>query len=608
MKYLENDLKERNWSYRAEHREDRQALVDLITCPRSPWRQQCSWSPEAELLREAAVRTPESLHSHTNHTVFRTLRVVDRGVCVIDDGLLKFSNLETLVLSANKICDISAGHLPASLKVLELHANLLHGLTSLIQQNLPRLQHLGVGSNPLGSHDDAHHLTGNFWSLFQILHLDCLKLCQLKMLQELYLLLAIDIYRLSTALTPNLPRLVSLDLSWCEFQDQRVLAQALATLACLRTLSLEGNPLTLVPSYPGFMIDSLQPLLNLDAQQIAPDQRHGFKGLSQELRDVVILEQAVATVRIQRVRGLPEPQLDPAPSPPEFPMVEYSYRVTYDFLQQSPPEHQLLKVLQTNNRQTGRCILCTQGTNGCGCVELKSELNCHGNPFTQLNCNCFPPVLTHTTVALAWDQCMDFLHTQTLVVQDLPALKRFLIRGLWLRLEEDKSSSKAGSRSKDKKKKSVNDLVQDAPITTVLGCVHVPLQGLLKGETTGVTVRCDLGFLPTKPALRPDGPTEKVFLWDKMEKCRERDSVTKTKEDKRKEEKKSKSIGGTSAQRNMGSSKEEKPRKDSEAEVHMEDAGATQQEPITVEFSVNLEKWQSVSEANQLQLPQCGAL
>ncbi|CAL8248567.1 unnamed protein product [Merluccius merluccius] len=283
----------------SEHREDRQALVDLITCPRSPWRQQCSWSPEAELLREAAVRTPESLHSHTNHTVFRTLRVVDRGVCVIDDGLLKFSNLETLVLSANKICDISAGHLPASLKVLELHANLLRGLTSLIQQNLPRLQHLGVGSNPLGSHDDAHHLTGNFW-----------------------------------------PRLVSLDLSWCEFQDQRVLAQALATLACLRTLSLEGNPLTLVPSYPGFMIDSLQPLLNLDAQQIAPDQRHGFKGLSQELRDVVILEQAVATVRIQRVRGLPEPQLDPDPSPPEFPMVEYSYRVTYDFLQQSPPDHQ----------------------------------------------------------------------------------------------------------------------------------------------------------------------------------------------------------------------------------------------------------------------------
>ncbi|CAL8254104.1 unnamed protein product [Boreogadus saida] len=227
----------------AEHREDPQALIDLITCLRSPWQQQGSWSPEAEQLREAAVVTPERVQSHTNPTVFRTLRIVDQGVCVIDEGLLKFSNLEKLVLSANRICDISPRCLPASLKVLELHANLLQALTGLTQQNLPELQHLGLGSNRLGSHDDAHHLTGQFW-----------------------------------------PRLVSLDLSSCEFEDQQVLAKALATLACLRTLSLEGNPLTLVPSYPGFMIDSMQSLLYLDTQRVAPDQRHGFKGLSSEAR------------------------------------------------------------------------------------------------------------------------------------------------------------------------------------------------------------------------------------------------------------------------------------------------------------------------------------
>ncbi|KAJ3604209.1 hypothetical protein NHX12_028950 [Muraenolepis orangiensis] len=460
---------------KAEHREDRQALVDLITCPRSPWRQQHPWSPEAELLRDEAARTPEHLRSPANPAVFRTLRVVDRGVCVIDDGLLRFSNLETLVLSANQICDISPGRLPASLKVLELHANSLRGLTALIRQNLPKLHHLGVGSNRLGSRDDTRHLTGTFW-----------------------------------------PSLVSLDLSWCEFQDQRVLAQALATLPSLRTLSLEGNPLSLVPSYPGFMIDSLQLLLYLDAQRVTPDQRHGFKGLSREYR-----ERAVATVRIQRVRGVPEPQRDPDPSAPEFPVVEYSYRVSYDFLQ----------------------------------------------------------LLTHTTAALAWDQCMDFFHTQTLVVQDLPGLKRFLVQGLWLRLEEDKVLSwpaipeeikptespkdrkgvkgkeEKSARSKDKKKKGVSEpLVRGGPVTTERGRVHVPLHALLHREPTVNNLRC-----------RDHTDRLNRFCFDP---CRGK------------------------AQKNV------------EAEALTEDCGATaRQEPITVEFSLTLEKWRSASEANPLQHP-----
>lgn len=38
-------------------------------------------------------------------------------VTVIDDGLLKFSKLEELVLSANKISDIPAENLPSTLKV-----------------------------------------------------------------------------------------------------------------------------------------------------------------------------------------------------------------------------------------------------------------------------------------------------------------------------------------------------------------------------------------------------------------------------------------------------------------------------------------------------------
>ena len=76
------------------------------------------------------------------------------------------------------------------------------------------------------------------------------------------------------------PQLVSLDLSWSGFQGQRALVDALVTLPCLRTLVLEGNPLTFTPSYPGFILDSLPRLLYLDATRVTPDDHHRFEGLA----------------------------------------------------------------------------------------------------------------------------------------------------------------------------------------------------------------------------------------------------------------------------------------------------------------------------------------
>lgn len=53
-------------------------------------------------------------------------------VSVIDEGLLKFSKLEELVLSANKITEIPAENLPSTLKVSNATASLrfLCSLTS----------------------------------------------------------------------------------------------------------------------------------------------------------------------------------------------------------------------------------------------------------------------------------------------------------------------------------------------------------------------------------------------------------------------------------------------------------------------------------------------
>lgn len=77
------------------------------------------------------------------------------------------------------------------------------------------------------------------------------------------------------------PQLVCLDLSDCEFRDQKALLSTLSTLPCLRTLVLEGNPLTLAACYPGFTVDSLPLLSCLDFTWISSEERRCFQGLAE---------------------------------------------------------------------------------------------------------------------------------------------------------------------------------------------------------------------------------------------------------------------------------------------------------------------------------------
>lgn len=63
---------------------------------------------------------------------------------------------------------------------------------------------------------------------------------------------------------------------------------------------------------------------------------------------------------------------------------------------------------------------------------------------------------------------------------------------LWCLPQSSIKSDSAKDKSKDKKKKSVVELVQDAPIKRTLGSVHVPLQSLLKGSGK-VDVLSDFG-------------------------------------------------------------------------------------------------------------------
>uniref|UniRef100_I3K6D3 Leucine rich repeat containing 43 n=1 Tax=Oreochromis niloticus TaxID=8128 RepID=I3K6D3_ORENI len=265
--------------------ESTDALLDLLSCPRSPWRHDVMWSPQALPLRQLAVQTPERLHAPFIYNYFTSLRIVDRDVTAIDGGLLKFSKLEELVLSANKISEVPTANLPGTLKILELRANRLSSLDSLASgAPPPHLQYLGLSSNTLGSQNDP-----------------------------------LSVLR---------PQLVCLDLSDCGFQDQQALLNGLSTLPCLRTLLLEGNPFTLASSYPGLTVDSLPQLSCLDTSWISPEERHRFRGLAKMSGECV-----------SPVSEGPNPRMTVDDKAPNFPVVSYRYFISYVFLRHQTPAH-----------------------------------------------------------------------------------------------------------------------------------------------------------------------------------------------------------------------------------------------------------------------------
>uniref|UniRef100_A0AAZ1Y3L6 Leucine rich repeat containing 43 n=1 Tax=Oreochromis aureus TaxID=47969 RepID=A0AAZ1Y3L6_OREAU len=511
--------------------ESTDALLDLLSCPRSPWRHDVMWSPQALPLRQLAVLTPERLHAPFIYNYFTSLRIVDRDVTAIDGGLLKFSKLEELVLSANKISEVPTANLPGTLKILELRANRLSSLDSLASGAPPRLQYLGLSSNTLGSQNDVAHLTGRHW-----------------------------------------PQLVCLDLSDCGFQDQQALLNGLSTLPCLRTLLLEGNPFTLASSYPGLTVDSLPQLSCLDTSWISPEERHRFRGLA-KMSDLAV-DIASATVSVGRMTGIPDPRMTVDDKAPNFPVVSYRYFITYESLRHQTPAH---SKINTETKFDARSVTEGQRSNE-NCEKQTSKQDSGILNSEKSSCGNTCAVLRHTTSKLSWSESMDFGDTQTHTVSALGDLKKFLNRGLRLSLEEEKSPVKSDfTKSKDKNKKSVPELVQDAPIRRILGSVHIPLQSLVRGGQQ-VKVLCDFGVLHT------DSEVEATQTHQK-------DLGRKNKEDK-KEDKETKG-----RQHNAASSKDKEKRA-----LEVQDSITSQ--PVIVELIVELKKWQTASEAHHFLLPQ----
>lgn len=69
----------------------------------------------------------------------------------MDNILKNYNNLSVLILSGNFIATIPGKYLPKSLKFLELFANHITDIRSLVQKSQFDIYHLGLGRNRLSN-------------------------------------------------------------------------------------------------------------------------------------------------------------------------------------------------------------------------------------------------------------------------------------------------------------------------------------------------------------------------------------------------------------------------------------------------------------------------
>ncbi|XP_042818615.1 leucine-rich repeat-containing protein 43 isoform X3 [Panthera tigris] len=513
-----------------------EALLGLVRSPHSPWALLEGSSAEDRFLRELAIQNPLMLKDTFFYSYFRSLRVVDKQVSLVDKDLLKFLNLEELVLSANQIQEIEAVNLPPTLKVLELYGNEIRSMECLCAAPPPRLQHLGLGHNKLLGPLESLYVTSNHW-----------------------------------------PNLVSLDLSFNDLTDLQGMMASLGTLSRLRLLVLQGNPLALLPYYRGFTIDSLSQLCVLDDITVSPSEKHQFRGLGRS--GDLLARQAQLVVTIGNVKGVQDTSvLDPEPGP-QGPFITYSYYVTYDFVEEeegeeseyggvlaeivmpSPSAEQLSEDIpedvpeevfeehedsaesglsaQSEEREDS---LLSGGSAPLPGVADSAEELAKLRPRRDPRLCPSPGTVLFSTARKPWTDVIPCSYEMQHTLKDLVPLKAFLLAGTTVTIVEEKILSwpavlppvdvplpakkgkgekdKKGKKEKDKKGKDGKDMAgkreeevakeqkgskkkelpkelrQDPPILRVLGSGLVVLEPLLAGEPL-VSEVCNFGVIRT---------------------------------------------------------------------------------------------------------------
>ncbi|KAM5193768.1 leucine-rich repeat-containing protein 43 [Mantella aurantiaca] len=445
--------------------ESQDNLKDLLIQHGSPWELDDDCSLGAQHIRELAVTHPELITEQFIYSYFKSLRVVDQEVTQVDDEMLKFHNLEELILSANKLKTVCSYNLPQTLKVLELCSNCISSLKDLTVNPPPGLQHLGLAYNKIQLSSESTYLTADFW-----------------------------------------PTLISLDLSFNDLTDLFDLISRLCTLDKLRILILQGNPLTFVTAYRGYTIDSLKKLCVLDDISVLPDEKHKYSGLCKQKESLT--SNAKMFVHIGNVQGIPNPNISTeVQNASEYPITTFNYRVCYEFIMDQDREE-----LSECQPETYKNL---QPTTPEESVTLQNSLTSHFHTGI------------YESERLPWSEVIDYKHEKEHTVTDLLALKLFLLSGMTVTVTEEKilswpedadqnasiskpdkrgggkdkekdktrsssTGSKAGSRNK-KKKETLDNLRHDPPVVRNLGSVVIPLENLVSGEIQTFHV-CNFGI------------------------------------------------------------------------------------------------------------------
>nr|XP_009939936.1 PREDICTED: leucine-rich repeat-containing protein 43-like [Opisthocomus hoazin] len=405
----------------------------------------------------------------------------------VDKGLLQLQQLEELILSANQISRITSANLPRTLKVLELCCNAVADLKDLCTQPPPELQHLGLGHNRLYGPSQDKYLTADFW-----------------------------------------PNLVSLDLSFNSFMDLPRLVSQLSSLQKLRVLVLQGNPLALIPTYRGFLVDSLPKLSFLDDIHIGPDERHQFHGLARQPE--LIRNEARVVVSVGEIKGVPDPSaLQQLEVGSEAPEITYRYCVTYEFVEGEDIDPSLFQVTKIHQSP----MVATLGVDS-SARDTGEETSPQQPAATEESKAHAAKVFV--TPGKPWADTIDCSYRKEHTAKDLVGLKSYLAAGTTVSIVEEKvlswpvnadpeenavTNSKAGRglqkdggkgpvpRDKKKKKKEKPcELRSDPPIRRTLGTGRVTLEALLATEDLVATV-CDFGILITELPLQPPSLEEK---------------------------------------------------------------------------------------------------
>ncbi|XP_012983519.2 leucine-rich repeat-containing protein 43 [Melopsittacus undulatus] len=522
--------------------ESPEALIELLKDQHSPWALPPGCSPQDQLLREVAVLEPELVHGSNVFQVLRSLRIVDKGVEEVDAGLLQLQQLEELILSANHISRVTSANLPRTLKVLELCCNAVADLQDLCAQPPPELQHLGLGYNRLCGPLQDKCLTAAFW-----------------------------------------PNLVSLDLSFNNLTDLLGLVSQLSSLEKLRILVLKGNPLALIPTYRGFLVDSLPKLSILDDIHVGLDERHQFLGLASEPE--LTRSEARVVVSVGDMKGVPDPStLQQLADDSDFPVITYSYCVTYEFVEgEELDDGSSAEVTKIHESLEGATLDADSSAQDTGETKNQQEPEATEEPKAS-------STKVFVTPGKPWEDIIHYSYRKEHIVKDLMGLKSYLAAGTIVSVVEEKVLSwpveadpeenidrnkkagqrqqKADAKDKQKKKKKSCELRSEPPIRKTLGTRKVTLEALLATEDL-VTALCDFGTLMTEePPLSVEEKGKK--------KSKDKSKAPKAESKSQAKEKASTSAKGKITKK--GSSV-------------LEDSQGLQPVPLTVQFQMQLLRW-----------------